>query len=124
VALTINVVKANLRDDDANKILETINIQLLSMCIYRAPVITMKALDNESLSAKAFTQMLANQGRLEQSWQKRRFILGKSFVLFSSKQFVETCAIGKCDAVDHTHIQNGLETDQRDQYDSRGRTVA
>jgi hypothetical protein len=65
VVLTVNVVKANLRDDDANKNLDIINVQLLSMCIYRAPVITMKALDNESLSAKAFTQMLSNQSRLE-----------------------------------------------------------
>lgn len=81
VSMALNVVKANLRDETANSNVDTINIQLLSMCLYCAPVITIKDLDKEGIWAKAFTSILGNQNRLEHGWQKKRFVLGKKFVI-------------------------------------------
>lgn len=76
VAMTLNVVNANLNDDSANANLQAINVQLLSMCIYRAPKVTIADLDKHGNWARAFTSILGMQGRLENDWQKKRFVLG------------------------------------------------
>ena len=84
--MNLNLVKANLVDESANTNLETINIQLLSMCLYRAPLLTIENLDKSTLWPKAFTSMMTNQGRLEHGWQKKRFLLALSSLLSHARQ--------------------------------------
>lgn len=73
------VVKANTIEEDAKKYLVAINIQLLCMCLFRQPLLILKAMNTENVIAKVFTQMMTAQSRFEHSHQKKRYVLGKAY---------------------------------------------
>lgn len=78
VGLVWNVIKINLKDrDKKNGFLTLINLQLIGMCLYNAPELTIELMEGEGLTSVILELVEKYQRKYLDEWHKQRILLGR-----------------------------------------------
>lgn len=81
VGLVWNIIKINLsnRQEKAGFLTLT-NLQLIAVCLYSAPEITIAKMEEANLSHEILTLLLKYQRKYLDEWHKQRMVLGNQLL--------------------------------------------